>query len=108
MGLAQVVDMIAHKDFVFLDDIGKEFIGSKSGYAEKILLEVINARYNNNKPTVMTSNYSIKQLNDNFGLDRKIIEQIGEMSTKIIKLSGYNFRRANYNNKKNILGELGI
>lgn len=108
LGQAQVVEMIANKDFVFIDDLGKEFIGGKSAFAEKILLDVINARYNNGKPTIFSSNYSIKELASRFSLDRAIIERIGEMVGKVIELHGHNFRKEKWKEKANFLKSLGI
>lgn len=100
-------------DFVFIDDLGKEFIGRSynprsSKWAEEKLFEVLNARYNAQKPTVFTSNYSIQQLADILSLDKAIVDRIYEMSTVIIKLDGDNFRKSERQRKIDIAKKLGI
>lgn len=104
---------LARADFLFLDDLGKEFLGreynaNQSKWAEKILLEVLNVRANNKLPVIFTSNYTIQNLETKLKLDKAIIERIMVMSTKIFNLEGCNFRRAERNNKKQLLEELGI
>lgn len=103
-----VMERLSRITFVFIDDLGKEFVGGKTSYNERLLLDIINARYNNGKPTIINSNYSIKELASNYDLDRAIIERIGEMSTKVISLTGHNFRRANYKSKEDIIKEMGL
>lgn len=108
---------ILHKlnnyDFVFIDDLGKEFIGreynsSNSKWAEQKLFEIINARYNASKPIIFSSNYSIGELSNILKLDIAIVERINEMSTKVIKLEGDDFRQNAIKEKKDILKKLGI
>lgn len=113
MGQAELVSMLSTKAFVFIDDLGKEFLGregnpSQAKFAEKLLLEVLNARYNNNRPTIFSSNYSIQELADVFSLDKAIIERINEMSTRVIKLEGDDFRAKALQEKSDIAKKLGI
>lgn len=109
---AEVIDNLARKTFVFIDDLGKEFLGDKSDYnyskAEKLLLEVLNARYNNGLPTIFTSNYSLNEFIEKFNLDKAIIERLNEMATRIIKLEGDNFRELALAEKNKIAKQLGI
>ena len=86
-------------DFVFIDDLGKEFLGreydtSKVKWAEKKLFEIINLRYNASKPTIFSSNYTIAELATVLKLDKAIVDRIFEMSTRIITLKGDDFRVA--------------
>lgn len=113
MGQAELVDMLSRQAFVFIDDLGKEFLGrennpSAAKFSEKVLLEVLNARYNNNLPTIFSSNYSISELAEIFALDKAILERINEMSTRIIKLEGDNFREEQLKEKSEIAKKLGI
>lgn len=113
MSQARVVSMIANKSFVFIDDLGKEFLGREGNpgaakFAEKVLLEVLNARYNNGRPTIFSSNYSISELAATFALDKAIIERINEMATRVIKLEGDNFRDSARKDKSDIAKKLGI
>ena len=73
-----------------------------------MLLEVLNARYNNGKPTIFSSNYSISELADAFALDKAIIERINEMSTRVIKLEGDDFRAEELKLKSEAAKKLGI
>ena len=84
-------------DFVFLDDFGKEFIGrefnrSASKWTEEKLFEMINVRYNSMRPTVFSSNYAMDELVSKLGLDKAIVERVNEMSTRVIRLEGDDFR----------------
>lgn len=113
MSQARVVTMIASKSFVFIDDLGKEFLGRENNagaakFAEKVLLEVLNARYNNGRPTIFSSNYSISELAEAFALDKAIIERINEMATRVIRLEGDNFRDKALKEKSEAAKKLGI
>lgn len=105
---AEILKDLATKDFVFLDDLGKEITGTKTAFSEKILLEVINARYNNKLPTIITSNYSIKELGTKLNVDAAITQRLGEECKKIIKMQGLNFRKVLHDDKSEILKKLGI
>lgn len=113
MSQARLVSMIENKAFVFIDDLGKEFLGRENNagaakFAEKVLLEVLNARYNNGRPTIFSSNYSISELAETFALDKAIIERINEMSTRVIRLDGDNFRDKALKEKSEAAKKLGI
>lgn len=109
---AEIVDTVATKDFVFIDDLGKEFLGDRNTYtyqkAERLLLEILNARYANGLPTVFTSNYQLTDFATKFRLDKAICERLQEMATRTIKLTGDNFRALALEEKANIAKELGI
>lgn len=113
MGQAKLVTMLEGKAFVFIDDLGKEFLGRETNagaakFAEKVLLEVLNARYNNGRPTIFSSNYSIQELAEAFSLDAAIIERVNEMATRVIKLEGDNFRDKALKEKSELAKRLGI
>lgn len=109
---AEIIKEIGNKKFVFIDDLGKEFIGSRDDWdwikAEKLLLDVLNALYNNGIPTVFTSNYSLGDFATRFKLDKAIVERVNEMATKVIKLEGDNFRDVRLEEKTKIADDLGI
>lgn len=112
MSQAEIIATLSKKKFVFIDDLGKEFLGNRQDYewvkAEKVLLEVLNARYGNGLPTIFTSNYSFEDFATKFGLDKAILERVNEMSTKVIKLEGDNFRDEALKEKIKIAEKLGI
>lgn len=108
-----LLQSIKHYDFAFIDDLGKEFIGreynkASAKWAEEKLFEIINARYNAKKPTIFSSNFSIKELSTILGLDRAIIDRIDEMATCVIKLDEGNFRKENRKDKVEIAKKWGV
>lgn len=85
-----LINKIANVDFLFIDDLGTEKVtkeGEDTWLQDKIF-EVINKRYNNMKPTIFTSNYSLQELVQERGLLDKTVDRILEMSTAIIKVEG--------------------
>lgn len=113
MGENMLMNRLQSYEFAFIDDLGKEFIGREynanaSKWAEEKLFEVINARYNAQKPIVFTSNYSIMDLERVLKLDKAIIERINEMATRVLKLSGDDFRLVKRLNKNDIIKQIGI
>lgn len=113
MGECALLLNLRSYDFAFIDDIGKEFLGREysagsAKWAEEKLFEVINERYNAQKPTVFSSNYSIGELHETLNLDKAIVERINEMATRVIKLEGDDFRKAGREAKSEIAKGLGI
>lgn len=113
MGECSLMNHLQSFDFAFIDDLGKEFIGreynsSSAKWAEEKLFEVINARYNSERPTIFSSNYSIQELATVLNLDKAIVERINEMATRVIKLEGDDFRSVERDKKSNLAKGLGI
>lgn len=97
MGESEIMQRMLSYDFAFLDDFGKEFIGreynrSAAKWSEEKLFEIVNARYNSRRPTVFSSNYAMDELATKLDLDKAIIERVNEMSTRVIRLTGDDFR----------------
>ena len=72
------------------------------------MFEILNARYNAKKPTIFSSNYSIGELMSVLGLDKAIVERINEMSTRVLKLEGDDFRQHSRTEKSELAKSLGI
>lgn len=113
VGETELLRRIEYYDFLFLDDLGKEFIGREGNpaiakWAEGKLFEILNARYNAKKPTIFSSNYSIGELIDCLSLDKAIVERINEMATRSIKLEGDDFRNEVREAKNKVAKKLGI
>lgn len=107
--LSGIISDMQYYDFVFFDDIGKESIGDrKSAYNSRIMYEIINARYNAQKPTIFSSNYSLNDLIAVLGIDRATVERITEMSVKTIKLEDKNYRKEIRAQKQDFLKKIGI
>ena len=90
-----VVKRICEVDFLFLDDLGTEILtkNGEDNWLQGQVFDIINKRYNNKKPTIFSSNYSMNQLITERGMMAKTVDRIGEMSTAMIKLSGDSYRR---------------
>lgn len=113
MTMEEVVRRFIKSDFVFIDDVGKEFLGreydaSTSKWLEKVLFELLNARANEDKPTIFSSNYSIQELREILLIDKAIIERINEMSTDVILLTGDDFRNTKIEDKQKLLAKYGV
>lgn len=92
-----VVRRICEVDFLFLDDLGTEALtkNGEDNWLQGQVFDIINKRYNNKKPTIFSSNYSMNQLITDRGMMAKTVDRIGEMSTAMIKLTGESYRRKN-------------
>lgn len=90
-----VVRRICEVDFLFLDDLGTEALtkNGEDNWLQGQVFDIINKRYNNKKPTIFSSNYSMNQLITDRGMMAKTVDRIGEMSTAMIKLTGESYRR---------------
>lgn len=113
MGECELLNRLQAYDFAFIDDLGKEFIGreynaSSSKWAEEKLFEVINARYNAQKPTIFSSNYEISALASELRLDKAIIERINEIATRVLKLEGDDFRSTVRKDVNDVAKKYGI
>ena len=93
----EMVKRICDVDFLFLDDIGTERVkkNGEDSWLQEQVYDIINKRYNNRKPTVFTSNYSLNELITERGLMEKTVDRITEMSTAVIKVSGTSYRQKN-------------
>lgn len=92
-----VIRRICEVDFLFLDDLGTEKVtkDGEDNWLQGQVFDIINKRYNNRKPTIFSSNYSMNELIADRGLMKKTVDRIGEMSTAMIKLTGESYRRKN-------------
>ena len=90
-----VVRRICEVDFLFLDDLGTEIVtkNGEDNWLQGQVFDIINKRYNNKKPTIFSSNYSMNELIADRGIMKKTVDRIGEMSTAMIKLTGESYRR---------------
>ena len=90
-----VIKRICDVDFLFLDDLGTEQLtkGGEDNWLQGQVFDIINKRYNNKKPTIFSSNYSMNELIKDRGMMKKTVDRIGEMSTAMIKLTGESYRR---------------
>lgn len=109
----EITTLIKRCDFVIWDDVGKEFMqkeenANKAKWKEGQFYQAINARYNANKPTIFSSNYTIRELSEVLSLDRAIVDRIDEMATRVIRIDGVDFRQQEKEQKASKAKGLGI
>lgn len=89
------IDKLANIDFLFIDDLGTELVkkNGEDNFLQEKIFEILNLRYNNLKPTIFSSNNSLKELVTEKGFMIKTVDRIREMSTAIIKIEGTSYRQ---------------
>ena len=92
-----MIEKISNIDFLFIDDLGTEKVtkNGEDNWLQEKIFEILNKRYNNKKPTIFTSNYSLEELINSRGLMEKTVDRILEMSTVILKIEGESHRIKN-------------
>lgn len=81
-------------DFLFIDDLGVEKVTDTDGntnWVQEKMFEIIDERYNNNKPIIYTSNYKISELLG-IGLHERIASRINETSAAIFHIDCESYR----------------
>lgn len=84
---SKIIDLYSTVDLLILDDLGKERPGEWT--LEKLYL-IINSRYENNLPIVVTTNYTIDELadrlttNSNFDAGEAITSRLWEMCRGVL------------------------
>lgn len=91
---AEYINRLATIDFLFIDDLGTERVQTKDGdlWLQEKVFDVLNKRYNNRKPTIFTSNYSIPELISERGIAGRTVDRIAEMASAILKIEGESYR----------------
>lgn len=91
---AEYIGQLSDIDFLIFDDIGVDRVKTSTGdtWLQERLYEIINSRYNNQKPTIFTSNYAIAELITERGVQKRTVDRIAEMSSAVIKIEGESFR----------------
>lgn len=92
-----IIKRICAIDFLFIDDLGTEKLqkNGEDNWLQEQVYDIINKRYNNKKPTIFSSNYSLNELINDRGMMQKTVDRINEMATAIIKLQGASYRAKN-------------
>lgn len=81
-------------DFLFIDDFGTERLAKEGEdlWLQEKVFDIVNSRYNNRKPTIYTSNYSLNEMISERGLSEKTADRIGQKSA-IMELKGDSYRK---------------
>lgn len=97
-----IINNISEVDFLFIDDLGTESLSKNSGdnFTQDKIFEIINKRYNKQKPTIFSSNYPIKDLVATRNFMDKTVDRINEMSSLVLKIEGESYRTKKVMNEK--------
>lgn len=89
------IERLTNIDFLFIDDFGTELVtkNDQDLWLQEKVFEVVNKRYNNNKPIIFTSNYSLRELIEERGVADKTVDRINEIC-EVMKLEGISYRRS--------------
>lgn len=89
------IEKLSNIDFLFIDDFGTERLqkDEEDLWLQEKVFEVVNRRYNNNKPTIFTSNYSPADMIKQRGLSPKTMDRIAE-ACETMELKGKSYRTA--------------
>lgn len=86
----QVIDQLINVSLLVIDDLGKE---KPTAWVEMMLYEIINARYEANKPLIITTNTSLKEIQDRYeNTGPAIVSRIIEMCQGV-RMDGADWRK---------------
>ena len=90
----EFMDKLGSIDFLFIDDFGTELLtkNEQDLWLQEKVFDIVNKRYNNNKPIIFTSNYTLSQMINSRGLADKTADRIMEMC-ETMKLEGDSYRK---------------
>lgn len=94
MGLKKFMHSLSSVDFLFIDDLGVERVLAQDGntnWVQERMFEVIDERYNANKPIIFTSNYKISEL-IKAGFHERLASRITEMSSVAFNIDAGSYR----------------
>lgn len=85
---------LTNVDFLFIDDFGTERLtkGDEDLWLQEKVFDIVNTRYNNRKPMVFTSNYSLMEMMRDRGLSDKTADRITQKCA-LMELKGESYRR---------------
>ena len=85
---AEVIYTLSNVDLLIIDDLGKE---NRTEWSNSIIYTIINNRYENYKPIIVTTNLAIKELENRVG--EATVSRLIEMCEGI-KMDGLDYRKA--------------
>ena len=78
-----LIQKFSNIDVLFFDDLGTEIFTKNSSetWFQSLLFDLINKRYNNQKATIFSSNYSLNALINERGIMEKTVDRISELTS---------------------------
>ena len=78
-----IIDLYSNVDLLIIDDLGKEKI---SDWVLGKLFEIINNRYENDRPVVITSNYSLDELKNRLSTEKNT-DTAGAIASRLCEMT---------------------
>ncbi|MCT4604902.1 MAG: ATP-binding protein [Marinisporobacter sp.] len=106
-GEVQIINSLKNASLLILDDLGAEYT-SKAGKEKQIIYSILDARYRDKKPVIVTTNLNLKQLKEKLrGNDRidRTYDRLLELAPPI-EIKGISKRVAEGKEKTQILKTL--
>ena len=98
----KLIQEFSEIEVLIIDDFGTEnFIKSsnENTWLQSLLFDLINSRYNSQKATIFSSNYSFNDLINHRGVSQKTVDRIFDMTNgAIMRITGKEFRGQLNNN----------
>ena len=101
----ELKDRLKKVDILFLDDIGAEHIKKDSEWYQGIIYEVINYRYEHEKPVICTSNSSRANLVKEQNYEERVVQRLMEMCPYQFEFNGDDVMRITRAKQKRMAGE---
>lgn len=92
---------LGEQDLLFIDDLGRE---TKSERLKRQYFEILNFRYANEKPTLLTSNYTLEDLSEIF--DGAVASRMQEWT--VLEFNGPDLRASISNENTPRFADLGV
>lgn len=86
-----IVERVETVDVLFLDDLGKEYSGKGSGWAELCFENLLRKRNRELRPTIITTNLSIGAFRERY---KKSATALAIESMVVVEVKGDDFRKA--------------
>jgi DNA replication protein DnaC len=91
---SSIIDEVTKANLVIIDDVGKVTFQSRD-FIQRVYFLIIDRRYNQNKPVILTSNLGMAKLSGHIG--EACVSRLYEMTDgNIIEFVGKDFREANF------------
>ncbi len=101
----ELKDKLKKAEILFLDDIGAEHIKKDSEWYQGIIYEIINYRYESEKPIICTSNSSRANLVKEQNYEERVVQRLMEMCPYQFEFSGDNVMRIERAKQKRCAGQ---
>ena len=88
-------------EFLFIDDFGTERVAKDNQdlWLQEKVFEIVNTRYNDKKPIIFTSNYSLAEMVKDRGLSAKTADRIAQ-TCAVMEIRGESYRKKAKNETK--------